>query len=364
MNALEIYEQAKQITDPESRRSFLDSACAGDTALRRRVEAMLGITAVPEGFLGKPLVDGGDGRAASSVDMVQVGASPQPDALLGALIGGVNLERLVGQGGMGKVYAGTQASTGGTVAVKVLMPHAVSKGMLKRFEQEARLLGRLRHPGIAQIYSAGTAAAGGVTLPYFVMEYIAEAQPITDYAEANNLSTTQRLELFRKACEAVAHGHEHGVIHRDLKPANILVDRYGQPKVIDFGVAKCSDADTLPTTLTADGEILGTLKYMSPEQASGDQDAITVRSDVYALGVILKELLTRQTPFDLHKLPIEAVQINKTHIPQPLSRLSHEFRGDLDAITAKCLEKDRHRRYASAADLNADLGRCLSGIRS
>lgn len=366
MNALEIYEQAERITDPERRRRFLDESCGGDAALRARVEAMLGIAAVPESFLGRAVFDPPTWQPPTGAEPAADRLTREPagsgDPLLGAVIGGVKLERLVGRGGMGRVYAGTQASTGGTAAVKVLMPHVVSDGMLKRFEQEARLLARLRHPGIAQIYTAGAHPAGGVTLPYFVMEYIAEARSITDHAESNRLDTIQRLELFRKACEAVAHGHEHGVIHRDLKPANILVDRFGQPKVIDFGVAKCTDADLTMTTLTAEGGIVGTLRYMSPEQASGDQDAITVRSDVHALGVILYELLAGQMPFDFaHALPIGVAQVIKTQDPKPLSSVSRAFRGDLDAITAKCLEKDRHHRYASAAELHAEIGRYLAG---
>jgi len=363
MNVLEIYEQAQLIADSELRMAFLASACAGNDALRARVVAMLGMAAIPEEFLGNAAVRGGETDAAGGT--CPVGApSPRPDAMVGAVVGGVRIERPVGHGGMGRVYAGTQSSTGGTVAVKVLMPHVVTGEMLKRCELEARLLARLRHHGIAQIYDAGTVEALGVTLPYFVMEYVADARPITDYADAHGLSTIQRVELFRMVCEAVAHGHDRGVIHRDLKPANILVDRNGTPKVIDFGVAKCIDTDNPMTTLTTEGGIAGTLKYMSPEQSTGDPAAITARSDVHALGVILYELLVGRMPFDFHDaLPIGVAQIIMTQEPKPLSSVNRAFRGDLDAITAKCLEKDRKDRYASARELSVEIGRYLAGER-
>lgn len=367
MNALEIYEIARGIGDPEARRRYLDEACRNDVGLRSRVEAMLDVPDGTESFLRQPVLDVTSTLDPESRDAPAGGSSSSPrsappDHLVGAVVGGVLLERVVGQGGMGKVYVGTQASTGGVVAVKLLMPHVVSDAMLKRFDLEARLLARLRHPGIAQIHSAGTYNADGATFPYFVMEYIADAMPITDYAESQRIDTAGRLELFRKACEAVAYGHEHGVIHRDLKPANILVDSYGQPKVIDFGVAKSTDADLTMTTLTADGAIIGTLRYMSPEQVDGDQSQITIRSDIHALGVILYELLAGELPFDFKNAPaVGVMQIIKSQDPKPLSVISRAFRGDLDAIAAKCLEKDKRDRYASAGDLEAEIARYLAG---
>ena len=353
MNALEIYNQAEEITDPAARRRYLDEACRGDVALRARVEEMLGLSTVPaevlpdlSQFLADPR---GPGDAA-------------PDPWIGYTVGGVRLERVVGHGGMGRVYAGVESSTGGIVALKMLLHAIASDDSMRRFEQEARLLARLRHPGIAQVHSAGTIESHGLTIPYFIMEYIPDAAAITDYAAAQNLNTAQRLDLFRRVCEAVAHGHEHGVIHRDLKPANILVDAHGQPKVIDFGVAKCTDVDPSKATLTAEGAIAGTPAYMSPEQVDGDPDAITVRCDVHALGVVLYELLAGRMPFDFRNaLPMGIAQIIRTQEPTPLSSVSRAYRGDLDAIVSKCLEKDRNHRFAGAADLGAEIGRYLAG---
>ena len=353
MNALDIYNQAEEITDPAARRRYLDEACRGDVALRARVEEMLGLSTIPAEVLP---------------DLSQVLADPRgpsdaaPDPWIGYTVGGVRLERVVGHGGMGRVYSGVESSTGGIVALKMLLHAIASDDSMRRFEQEARLLARLRHPGIAQVHSAGTIESHGLTIPYFIMEYIPDAAAITDYAAAQNLNTAQRLDLFRRVCEAVAHGHEHGVIHRDLKPANILVDAHGQPKVIDFGVAKCTDVDPSKATLTAEGAIAGTPAYMSPEQVDGDPDAITVRCDVHALGVVLYELLAGRMPFDFRNaLPMGIAQIIRTQEPTPLSSVSRAYRGDLDAIVSKCLEKDRNHRFAGAADLGAEIGRYLAG---
>jgi len=364
MNPLEIHDAALAITDPESRRRYLDEACGGDADVLGRVEEMLGISAVPTELLGRQMFAATMPLPGTDTPHAPVSAGADP--LLGTVIGGVTLQRVVGQGGMGRVYVGLQASTGRPVAVKLLMPHVVSEAMLKRFDLEAKLLGRLRHPGIAQIHSAGTYGSGSTTFPYFVMEYIADALPITSYAEVTGLDTSRRLELFRKACEAVAHGHEHGVIHRDLKPANLLVDRFGQPKVIDFGVAKCTDTDLGGTMATAQGGLIGTLRYMSPEQARGDHAGITVRSDVHALGVILYELLAGRLPFEfgdpsMASMP-RVLQIIQLQEARSLPTANRGFPRDLVAIVAKSLEKAPSSRYASAAEFAADVSRHLDGL--
>lgn len=353
MNPLEIYNQAAEITDPAARRRYLDEACGEDAALRRRVEEMLGLPTVPPDQRHGPWEIGGGVR----------GPGPAaPDPWIGSTVGGVRIEYEIGRGGMGRVYSGVELSTGGIVALKMLVHAVASDDSMRRFEQEARLLARLRHPGIAQIHSAGAIESHGMTIPYFIMEYVPEAMEITKHANSRNLNTAQRLDLFRRVCEAVAHGHEHGVIHRDLKPANILVDAHGQPKVIDFGLAKCTDVDTAWSTVTAEGVIAGTPAYMSPEQVDGDPGAITVRCDVHALGVVLYELLAGRMPFDFRDaLPMGIAQIIRTQEPTPLSSVSRAYRGDLDAIVAKCLEKDRHNRFAGAADLGAEIGRYLAG---
>jgi serine/threonine protein kinase len=169
-------------------------------------------------------------------------ANPESDPFLGSDVGGVTIVRLIAEGGMGRVYEGKQEKPSRTVAVKVMRPGLALPSLLRRFEYEAEVLGRLQHPGIAHIYSVGVHRLGGAAVPYFVMEYIANARTLTKYADELALPTRRRLDLFRSVCDAVAHGHQKGVIHRDLKPSNILVDAAGQPKVIDFGVARATDS--------------------------------------------------------------------------------------------------------------------------
>lgn len=288
---------------------------------------------------------------------------PRHDPLVGVHLDGVTIVRLVAEGGMGRVYEGWQEQPGRPVAVKVMRAGIASGSLLKRFEHEARILGRLRHPGIAQIHTVGIHDATGRQEPYFVMEFIPHAASIVAYAEAHQLSVHERLELFRQVCLAVAHGHQRGVIHRDLKPSNILVDVGGQPKVIDFGIARSTDADMALTSLHTDvGQLIGTLQYMSPEQFDADPDELDVRSDVYALGVVLYELLTGQPPYELRQRPVyEAARVVREATPTPLSEVNRTLRRDVSIIAGKCLEKDRGRRYATASELGADIGRYLAG---
>jgi len=290
-------------------------------------------------------------------------AKPGHDPLLGCDIGGVMIVRLIAEGGMGRVYEGKQEKPGRTVAVKVMRPGLTSPSVLKRFEYEAEVLGRLQHPGIAHIYSVGVHRMGNASVPYFIMEYIADATTLTKYAADLKLPTRQRLDLFRSVCEAVAHGHQKGVIHRDLKPSNILVDASGQPKVIDFGVARATDSDMALTTMQTDvGQLIGTLQYMSPEQFRADPNDIDVRSDVYALGVILYELLAGKMPYDVKKKAIhEVARIVQEDDPTPLSSFNRALKGDVAVIAGKCLEKDKGRRYSSASELGSDVGRYLTG---
>ncbi|MFO0983385.1 MAG: bifunctional serine/threonine-protein kinase/formylglycine-generating enzyme family protein [Planctomycetota bacterium] len=235
------------------------------------------------------------------------------------------------------------------------------RGTLKRFEYECALLGRLQHPGIAQIIEAGveTSELGG--RPYFAMELV-EGQPLLRHASEAALDLRARIELMLKVCDAVHHAHQKGIIHRDLKPQNILVGASGQPKILDFGVAKATDADHhLATQRTQVGQILGTLAYMSPEQASGNPDEVDTRADIYSLGVVLYELLANRLPFDVRGKPIaDAARIIREQDAVPLGRVARALRGDLDTIVAKALEKDRARRYQAASDLAADLQRFLN----
>ena len=290
-------------------------------------------------------------------------AEPGHDPLLGCDIGGVTVIRLIAEGGMGRVYEGRQEKPKRTVAVKVMRPGFAAPSLLKRFEYEAEVLGRLEHPGIARIYSVGVYQIGKAQVPYFVMEYIPNAKPLTEYANDLKLPTRQRLDLFRSVCDAVAHGHQKGVIHRDLKPSNILVDATGQPKVIDFGVARATDSDMALTTMQTDiGQLIGTLQYMSPEQFKADTNDIDVRSDVYALGVILYQLLADNMPYDLTKKAVhEVARIVQEDAPRPLSSFNRTLKGDVAVIAGKCLEKERDHRYSSAGEVGADIGRYLSG---
>ncbi len=292
------------------------------------------------------------------------GSDAASDELIpGTLVGDARIVTLLGTGGMGRVYEAVQESTQRTVAVKVIRPGVVSAVAARRLAHEAQILGRLSHPGIARIYSAGVARIGGSDLPFFVMEYVEEPRSITAFAAAGNLSRRERVELFRQVCLAVAHGHERGVVHRDLKPGNILVDRAGQPKIIDFGVARCTAEEGQLTTMhTGTGELLGTAQYMAPEQLFGTADDIDARADVYALGLVLYELLTGDLPYEVRGRPIyEVARVVREIEPRSLSTLDRDLRGDLTAIVATCLDKERGRRYPSAAAVAADLGRHLRG---
>src|SRR5262245_19726323 len=213
-------------------------------------------------------------------------------------IGGYTITRLIGEGGMGAVYEAEQDQPRRTVALKVIKPGMASPELLRRFAQESHALGRLQHPGIAQIYEAGTADTGHGPQPYFAMEFI-HGETLTEYAGGHRLSTRDRLEIMARICDAVHHAHQRGLIQRDLRPGNILVDETGQPKVLDFGVARLTDSDTRSTLHTGMGQLVGNLAYMSPEQALADPLELDTRSDVYALGVIPYELLSARLPYTI-----------------------------------------------------------------
>ncbi|MHC4997163.1 MAG: serine/threonine protein kinase, partial [Planctomycetota bacterium] len=233
-----------------------------------------------------------DGATGDSAPFIPPAGSP---ARMPKQIGRFHLKKLIATGGMGAVYQATQENPRRTVAIKLMKSGVASSSALRRFEYESQLLARLRHPGIAEVYEAGTHEAHDGAVPYFVMEYIAGAKRITDYVRDKKLSTRERLRLFVEVCFAVHHGHTKGIIHRDLKPDNILVDSHGRIKIIDFGVARATDSDLAVTTLQTDiGQLIGTVQYMSPEQVEADPDDLDTRSDVYSLGVVLYELLCDQ----------------------------------------------------------------------
>ncbi len=278
-------------------------------------------------------------------------------------VGTYHLKRIIASGGMGTVYEAVQENPRRSVALKVMRAGITSKSALRRFEYESQILARLRHAHIAQVYEAGMHRDGGQTVPFFAMEYIPSALPIHKYVKAKKLGTRERLQLFLQVTAAVHHGHQKGVIHRDLKPGNILVDPDGQVKIIDFGVARATDSDMALTTMQTDvGQLLGTLQYMSPEQCAADPHDLDVRSDVYALGVVLYELLCDRLPYDLTATAVfEATRIIRESPPKRPSGISRTLRGDIETITLKALEKDRARRYQSAEELGADIARYLGG---
>ena len=302
-----------------------------------------------------------NGQSPLDPDATLASLGPQPAtvaAKVPSTIGSYRIIRLLGEGGMGAVYEAEQDQPRRRVALKVIKSAWADRELLRRFELESQTLGRLHHPGIAQIYEAGTAETSFGSQPFFAMEII-HGKPLIEYAEAKHLNTRQRLALMIQICEAVEHAHQRGIIHRDLKPGNILVEESGQPKILDFGLARVTDGDMQATRQTDMGQLLGTLAYMSPEQVTADPLALDTRSDVYALGVILYELLAGRLPYELSRHVYEVVRTIQQVDPKPLSSINRAYRGDIETIAARALEKDKTRRYGSAAELAADIRRYL-----
>jgi eukaryotic-like serine/threonine-protein kinase len=290
----------------------------------------------------------------------------------GTDLGGLRIVRLLGEGGMGRVYEAIQEAPRRTVAVKFMRGSLVSRAAMRRFEREADVLARLRHPSVAQIHAVGTLVRDGLASPYLVMEFIPDALPITRHASERGLTVRERVRLFQLVCAAVAHGHASGVVHRDLKAGNILVGADGLPKVIDFGIAHAAVAgDT--AARTAAGELLGTLDCMSPEQLGavpGDAAAaIDPRSDVYALGLVLRDLIAAE-PEEMVVGLLDAPRIIAARSERGRAAVVRACRGDrsiraadatsLGAVVGTCLEPLPAARYGSAAELAADLDRWLA----
>ncbi len=354
----ELFLAAREL-DTAERADYLDRTC-DDSVVRKEVETLLEHQHAPNELLEHPShLQGLRTELARAFQSTE--GEPVPErigryAILGAL----------GGGGMGIVYLAEQENPRRKVALKVVRSGGTSPAMLRRFEHEASILGHLDHPGIAHIHEAGVAdmqTIDGLSArrPFFAMEYV-EGESISEFARCRKLGPSERLTLVAGICDAVHHAHQKGVIHRDLKPGNILVTAEGQSKILDFGVARVTDADIQTVTMQTEvGQLIGTVPYMSPEQFSGISANVDTRSDIYALGVITYELLTGRLPHDVSRMTIpQAARIITDEEPTSLTSVNKDFRGDIDTIVSKALEKDKDRRYQSASDLAADIRRHLS----
>ena len=356
-SALQIFTEICEIPEPQ-RSSELESRCAEDAELRRRVVALLKADGTRVAALAPDRVDGFLKTAVGHAANVAMAPQAAPGQ---TLRNDYRLLRVLGEGGMATVYEAEQIHPRRLVAIKIVRAGSFSAELRQRFEYEAQVLARLQHPNIAQLFEADTKPEEAHVCAYLAMELV-RGVPIDEYAEKNKLTINQRIELILRVCDAVEYAHRMGVMHRDLKPANILVQEDGQPKVLDFGVARAIDRDErLATVLTHAGQVIGTLAYMSPEQVEGTQHADT-RADVYALGVLLYKLLTGKLPIDVSDCGIAEAARRICHdLPPPASTNNRWVQSDLDVIVAKALEKDVERRYRSVQSLAADLRRFLEG---
>jgi serine/threonine protein kinase len=370
-----LFAQAIEIASAEERALFLEQGCADDPQLRREVEKLVRDHFRAGAFLERPAA-----HVVATHDEL-------PAVSPGTLMGPYQLLEQLREGGFGVVFLAEQTQpVRRQVALKILKPGMDTRQVVARFEAERQALALMDHPNIAHVFDGGEKASGR---PYFVMELV-RGIPITDFCDENHLPVHTRMELFITACQAIQHAHHKGIIHRGIKPSNVLVTRNdGTPvvKVIDFGVAKALGQQLREKSLfTNYAQIIGTPLYMSPEQAELSGRDIDTRADIYALGVLLYELLTGTTPFEQERLRMVGCDefrriIREEEPPRPSTRvstlgqaattvstqrqsdpqrLSRLFRGELDWIVMKALEKDRNRRYETASALVADVQRYLA----
>ncbi len=338
------------------RARWLDERLGEDPELRSEVEELLRYDAeashrLPLVTQARAAADGHRGHGRE--------ASPSPPRELPERVGPFSIEEEIGSGGMSIVYRARQDSPYRAVALKVLPPEAVSLETEKRFLREVDVLARLRHPGIVRVLEAGTATDDGVRRPYFSMELI-EGPTLDEYLRNRRPSIRERVELLVEIADAVHHAHRNKILHRDLKPSNVIVDQ-GRPRILDFGIAKAIGRPAEATRLTADGAFLGTLPYMSPEQAAGESDRLGERSDLYSLGVVAFEMLTGELPYPVDGKPfLEALRIIAEWGPARPSRIRPGVPQDLDVIVGKLLAKEPEWRYGSAGELAEDLRRFLA----
>jgi eukaryotic-like serine/threonine-protein kinase len=341
----EVFHAASALPRPQ-RAEFLDRACGGDHALREQVLRLLNAE---------------DTSTSGVLAWSPAQAEPEPTS-----IGPYTILGVLGEGGMGRVYEAQQASPKRSVALKVIRAGFGTSEGLHRFAREAEMLAQLKHAGIAQVYESGVAPDNHGTPRRFLAMELVRGEPLLHHAESAKLSLDERVELLARVADAVQHAHQRGVIHRDLKSANILIepvagDRIGQPKVLDFGVARLQEgADGARSMVTEAGRIIGTLAYMSPEQITGDARQVDTRSDVYALGVLGYQLLSGKPPLPIGESSLaDAARLIRDVEPTRLGSVARGCRGDLETIIAKAMEKDRERRYSGAGELAADLRRHL-----
>ncbi|HVJ83032.1 MAG TPA: serine/threonine-protein kinase, partial [Planctomycetia bacterium] len=400
-----VFLEALAKTDPAELSAYLDRACAGDATLRSRVEEMLAAhrqaasdpgatstispveaTGRQQPFEPTATFRGPDRKDTDSLSSAAPRDRRAADAAIGTVIADrYRLVDMIGEGGMGSVYLAEQTEpVKRRVALKLIKSGKDSRSVLARFAAERQALAVMDHPNIARVYDGGATSVGQ---PYFVMELV-HGPPLTQYCDEHRLPVRARLELFVAVCNAVQHAHQKGIIHRDLKPGNILVtevDGRPTPKVIDFGVAKAIESDLTDTSIFEDGAIVGTPLYMSPEQADAGATDVDTRADVYALGVVLYELLVGSPPIDGKAFKRAAVSemlriVREVEPPRPSTKLSSiddlpnvaanrscnpanlakSLRGELDWVVMKALEKDRSRRYDTASGLARDIQRYLA----